>query len=70
MGFSHRLSRAGPTFSDRPSGPRIHGDFAVSFLSQLAIGKLAALGMTKGRAALNSIAVNGALMGHLRMVKC
>src|ERR1700691_1781246 len=29
-------------FGDRPSGPHIHGDFAVSFLSQLAIGKLAA----------------------------
>jgi hypothetical protein len=34
--------RAGLTFGGRPSGPRIQGDFAVSFLSQLAIGKLAA----------------------------
>jgi hypothetical protein len=25
--------RAGLTFGGRPSGPRIHGDFAVSFLS-------------------------------------
>jgi hypothetical protein len=28
--------------ADRPSGPRIIGDFGVSFLSQLALGKLAA----------------------------
>ena len=34
--------RAGLTFGGRPSGPRIHGDFAVSFLSQPATGKLAA----------------------------
>ena len=34
--------RAGLTFGGRPSGPHIHSDFAVSFLSQLAIGKLAA----------------------------
>jgi hypothetical protein len=35
-------SRAGLMFGGRPSGPRINGDFGVSFLSQLAVGKLAA----------------------------
>src|SRR5271156_6090331 len=52
---SHRLFRAvlprragAGTFGGRPSTPRIHGDFAVSFLSQLVAGKLASLGMTKG----------------------
>jgi hypothetical protein len=42
LGIEPQPFRAGLTFSCRPSGPRIHGDFAVSFLSQLAIGKLAA----------------------------
>ena len=31
--------RAGLTFSGRPSGPRIHGDFALSSLSKLALSK-------------------------------
>jgi hypothetical protein len=34
-------SGLGSRLGGRPFGPRIHGDFAVSFLSQLAIGKLA-----------------------------
>jgi hypothetical protein len=36
--------RTGLTFGGRPSGPRIHGEFAVSFLSQLAIGKVGCSG--------------------------
>jgi hypothetical protein len=46
--FLHRLFRAGlprragaGTFGGRPSRPRIHVDFAVSFLSQLAASKSA-----------------------------
>jgi hypothetical protein len=42
LGIEPQPFRAGLTFSGRPSGPRIHGDFAVPFLSQLAVGKLAA----------------------------
>jgi hypothetical protein len=42
FGIDPQPFRAGLTFGGRPSGPRIPGDFAVSFLSQLAIGKLAA----------------------------
>jgi hypothetical protein len=40
--LSHILFRAGLTFGYRPSGPRIYGSFAVSFLSQVVLGKLAA----------------------------
>ena len=36
--------RAGLTFSGRPSMPRIHGDFAVSFLSQLAVRQIGCSG--------------------------
>jgi hypothetical protein len=39
--FEPQPFRAGLTFSGRPSGPRIRGDFAVSSLAQLAVGKLA-----------------------------
>src|ERR1700679_1214759 len=42
LGLEPQPFQAGLTFSGRPSGPRIHGDFAVPFLSQLAVGKLAA----------------------------
>ena len=44
--------RAGLTFGGRPSGPRIHGDFAVSLLSQLGIGRLVACRMAKYHPAL------------------
>ena len=37
--FDPQPFRAGLTFGGRPSGPRIHGDLAVSFLSRLATGK-------------------------------
>src|ERR1700679_520512 len=41
--------RAGLTFGGRPSRPRIHGDFAVSFLSQLVAGKSAPPTTRRGR---------------------
>ena len=42
LGIEPQPFRAGLTFGGRPSGPRIRSDFTVSFLSQLAIGKLVA----------------------------
>jgi hypothetical protein len=48
-GLSPQPFRAGLTFSGRPSGPLLHGDFAVSFLSQLATGELAVPTARRGR---------------------